>query len=160
MAFSKKTYVSGQTAITADNLNAIQDELIDLKNGGLDSYLDTYLKNRCKYYSVSNTLSAKTTGLKAGDPITITEPGIYLVIIYHEQNYGHDDSQMVEFIADSGCTILINGQVRTSGRNGGGCIALGVVSCPANVNIRGRCYVYSASSNGEAVIKTFAIKIN
>ena len=31
MAFSKKTYVSGQTAITADNLNAIQDELIDLK---------------------------------------------------------------------------------------------------------------------------------
>ena len=28
MAFSKKTYVSGQTAITADNLNAIQDELI------------------------------------------------------------------------------------------------------------------------------------
>ena len=28
MAFSKKTYTSGQTAITADNLNAIQDELI------------------------------------------------------------------------------------------------------------------------------------
>ena len=32
MAFSKKTYVSGQTAITADNLNAIQDELI--RGGG------------------------------------------------------------------------------------------------------------------------------
>ena len=28
MAFSKKTYTSGRTAITADNLNAIQDELI------------------------------------------------------------------------------------------------------------------------------------
>ena len=28
MSFSKKTYTSGQTAITADNLNAIQDELI------------------------------------------------------------------------------------------------------------------------------------
>ena len=59
MAFSKKTYTSGQTAITADNLNAIQDELIDLKNGGLDSYLDTYLKNRCKYYSVSDNISLK-----------------------------------------------------------------------------------------------------
>lgn len=160
MAFSKKTYTSGQTAITADNLNAIQDELINLKNGGLDNYLDTYLKNRCKYYSVSDNISASTTGYKYGSPLTIVEPGIYLVIIYHELNYGHDDSQMVEFQAGSGCTILINGQVRTSGRNGGGCIALGVVSCQPNVNITGRCYIYTASSTGKAVIKTFAIKIN
>lgn len=34
MAFSKKTYVSGQTAITADNLNAIQDELIRVGGAG------------------------------------------------------------------------------------------------------------------------------
>ena len=34
MAFSKKTYVSGQTAITADNLNAIQDELIRVGGSG------------------------------------------------------------------------------------------------------------------------------
>ncbi len=34
MAFSKKTYVSGQTAITADNLNAIQDELIRVGGTG------------------------------------------------------------------------------------------------------------------------------
>lgn len=34
MAFSKKTYTSGQTAITADNLNAIQDELIRLGGAG------------------------------------------------------------------------------------------------------------------------------
>lgn len=160
MAFSKKTYVSGQTAITADNLNAIQDELIDLKNGGLDSYLDTYLKNRCKYYSVSNTLSAETTGTKVGDPITITEPGIYLVIIYHELNYGHSNIQMVDFAISKEANTLISGQVRTTGESGGGCFALGVVSCPANVDIVGRCYVYSASSNGKAVIKTFAIKIN
>ena len=79
MAFSKKTYVSGQTAITADNLNAIQDELIDLKNGGLDNYFDTYLKNRCKYYSVSDNISASTTGTKYGSPLTIVEPGIYFV---------------------------------------------------------------------------------
>ena len=30
MAFAKRTYISGQTIITADNLNAIQDELIRL----------------------------------------------------------------------------------------------------------------------------------
>ena len=34
MAFSKKTYVSGQTAITADNLNAIQDKLIRVGGAG------------------------------------------------------------------------------------------------------------------------------
>ena len=34
MAFSKKTYTSGQTAITADNLNAIQDELIRVGGSG------------------------------------------------------------------------------------------------------------------------------
>ena len=34
MAFSKKTYISGQTAITADNLNAIQDELIRVGGSG------------------------------------------------------------------------------------------------------------------------------
>lgn len=34
MAFSKKTYTSGQTAITADNLNAIQDELIRVGGAG------------------------------------------------------------------------------------------------------------------------------
>lgn len=34
MAFSKKTYISGQTPITADNLNAIQDELIRVGGAG------------------------------------------------------------------------------------------------------------------------------
>lgn len=34
MAFSKKTYTSGQTPITAENLNAIQDELIRVGGSG------------------------------------------------------------------------------------------------------------------------------
>ena len=41
MAFSKKTYTSGQTAITADNLNAIQDELIRL--GEVSSSVADYI---------------------------------------------------------------------------------------------------------------------
>ena len=40
MAFSKKTYVSGQTAITADNLNAIQDELIRVGGAGTVPVVD------------------------------------------------------------------------------------------------------------------------
>lgn len=40
MAFSKKTYVSGQTAITADNLNAIQDELIRVGGSGTSPVAD------------------------------------------------------------------------------------------------------------------------
>ena len=42
MAFSKKTYTSGQTTITADNLNAIQDELIRVGGAGtlpVDDYI-------------------------------------------------------------------------------------------------------------------------
>ena len=84
---------------------------------------------------------------------------IYLVIIYHELNYGHSNIQMVDFAISKEANTLISGQVRTTGDSGGGCFALGVISCPANVDIVGRCYVYSASSNGKAVIKTFAIKM-
>lgn len=40
MAFSKKTYVSGQTPITADNLNAIQDELIRVGGSGTSPVTD------------------------------------------------------------------------------------------------------------------------
>ena len=40
MAFSKKTYTSGQTAITADNLNAIQDELIRVGGAGTSPVAD------------------------------------------------------------------------------------------------------------------------
>jgi hypothetical protein len=40
MSFSKKTYTSGQTPITADNLNAIQDELIRLGGAGTSPVSD------------------------------------------------------------------------------------------------------------------------
>lgn len=40
MAFSKKTYTSGQTPITADNLNAIQDELIRVGGAGTSPVVD------------------------------------------------------------------------------------------------------------------------
>ena len=40
MAFSKKTYTSGQTTITADNLNAIQDELVRLGGVGTSAVAD------------------------------------------------------------------------------------------------------------------------
>ena len=40
MAFSKKTYTSGQTTITADNLNAIQDELVRLGGAGTSAVVD------------------------------------------------------------------------------------------------------------------------
>lgn len=40
MAFSKKTYTSGQTTITADNLNAIQDELVRLGGAGTSAVAD------------------------------------------------------------------------------------------------------------------------
>lgn len=160
MAFSKKTYISGQTAITADNLNAIQDELIDLKNGGLDNYLDNYLKNRCKYYSVSDNISANTTGYKDGSPLTIVEPGIYLVIAYNNLTYGSTSSMIAELAAISGATALFSGYGRAPGESGGGAFSIGIFNCEANAKIRGKTYVYSAYNGGYQKLTVFAIRIN
>ena len=160
MAFSKKTYVSGQTAITADNLNAIQDELIDLKNGGLDNYLDTYLKNRCKYYSVSDKISADTTGNKNGSPLTIAEPGIYLVIAFDDLTYGSDSIVLAGLAAISGATALFSYSSRGTASNGGGVFSIGIYNCQANAKIRGETYVYSAQSGGYTRLSVFAIRLN
>ena len=160
MAFSKKTYVSGQTAITADNLNAIQDELIDLKNGGLDNYLDTYLKNRCKYYSVSDNISASTTGVKYGSPLTIAEPGIYLVIAFNDLTYGSDSIVLAGSSVISGATALFSYSSRGTGSAGGGVFSIGIYDCEANAKIRGNTYVYSAQSGGYTRVSVFAIRLN
>ena len=161
MAFSKKTYTSGQTAITADNLNAIQDELIDLKNGGLDNYLDTYLKNRCKYYSVSDNISASTTGYKYGSPLTIVDPGIYLVIAFNDLTYGNDSSIVLAGSeAISRATALFSYSGRGTASNGGGVFSIGIYNCEANAKIRGNTYVYSAQSGGYTRVSVFAIRLN
>ena len=160
MAFSKKTYTSGQTAITADNLNAIQDELIDLKNGGLDNYLDTYLKNRCKYYSVSDNISASTTGYKDGSPLTIVDPGIYLVIVFNDLTYSSNSIVLAGSSAISGATTLFSYGGRGTGSNGGGVFSIGIYSCKANAKIRGRTYVYSERSGGHTTLSVFAIRLN
>ena len=161
MAFSKKTYTSGQTAITADNLNAIQDELIDLKNGGLDNYLDTYLKNRCKYYSVSDNISASTTGYKNGSPLTIVEHGIYLVIVFNDLTYGDDSSiVLASSSAISGATSLFSYASRGTASNGGGVFSIGIYDCEANAKIIGNTYVYTTQSGGYTKLSVFAIRLN
>lgn len=160
MAFSKKTYTSGQTAITADNLNAIQDELIDLKNGGLDNYLDTYLKNRCKYYSVSDNISASTTGYKNGSPLTIVDPGIYLVIVFDDLTYSSNSIVLATSETISGATALFSYSSRGPGDSGGGVFSIGIYNCEANAKIRGTTYVYSAQSGGYTRLSVFAIRLN
>ena len=161
MAFLNKTYTSGQTAITADNLNAIQDELIDLKNGGLDNYLDTYLKNRCKYYSVSDKISADTTGDKNGSPLTIAEPGIYLVIAFNDLTYGNNSSIVLAASeAISRATALFSYASRGTASNGGGVFSIGIYDCQANAKIRGKTYIYSAQSGGYTRLSVFAIRLN
>ena len=160
MAFSKKTYTSGQTAITADNLNAIQDELIDLKNGGLDNYLDTYLKNRCKYYSVSDKIAASTTGYKNGSSLTIVDPGIYLVIVFNDLTYSSNSIVLSASETISGATALFSYSSRGTGNSGGGVFSIGIYDCEANAQIRGRTYVYSAQRGGYTNLSVLAIRLN
>lgn len=160
MAFSKKAYTSGQTAITADNLNAIQDELIDLKNGGLDNYLDTYLKNRCKYYSVSDNISASTTGYKDGSILTIVNPGIYLVIAFNDLSYGSDSIVLAGVKVISGAAVVFSNWARGPADAGGGVFSIGIFDCQANAQIRGSTHVYSAQSGGYTRLSVFAIRLN
>ena len=89
MAFSKKTYTSGQTAITADNLNAIQDELIRV--GGVVSSVADFIVEiggyqnttwtkynsgiaKCSGFITITPNSNKTAGIGYWDNFNITYP--------------------------------------------------------------------------------------
>lgn len=161
MSFTKRDYTSGQTAITADNLNAIQDELVGLKTGGLDGYLDTYLKNRCKYYSVSDKLSASSLGYLYGSALTITEPGIYLVIGFDDLDYSTNDIVNVGVRPkNDGATPLFQKDGRGTAYGGGGVFSINIYSCSANTTLNGYTYIYSPQSGKYTNLTVFAIRLN
>ena len=161
MSFTKKDYTSGQTTITADNLNAIQDELVDLKNGGLDSYLDTYLKDRCKYYSVSDKLSASSLGYAYGSTLTITEPGIYLVIVFNDLDYSSSDIVLAGVRShNDGATPLFQHDSRGTAYGGGGVFSINIYSCSANAKLGAYTYVYAPQSGKYTNLSVFAIRLN
>lgn len=146
MAFTKKTYIEGQTPITADNLNAIQDELIDIKNG--------------KYYSISDRLPADNSGKFYGSTLTIAEPGIYLVIAFNDLNYNTDSIVLAGLSAISGATALFSNDSRGTASSGGGVFSIGIYDCEANAQIKGRTYIYSPQSGKYSHLSVFAIRLN
>lgn len=161
MSFTKKDYTSGQTIITADNLNAIQDELVDLKNGGLDNYLDTYLKDRCKYYSITDKLSASSSGYVYGSTLTITEPGIYLVSGFDDLDYGTSDIVLAAVRAQNdAATPLFQKDGHGTAGAGGGVFSINIYSCSANAKLAAFTYIYSPQSGKYTNLSVFAIRLN
>lgn len=62
MALNKVTYVDGETVITAENLNDIQDSIIDLEQGGtitVDSALSSTSENPVQNKVINQALGAK-----------------------------------------------------------------------------------------------------
>lgn len=62
MALDKVTYVDGETVITAENLNDIQDAIIDLEQGGtitVDSALSSTSENPVQNKVINQALGAK-----------------------------------------------------------------------------------------------------
>ena len=59
MALSKRNYVDGETVITADNLNAIQDEIISHGNNKADKSATV---STVTYSSSNHTLSKTING--------------------------------------------------------------------------------------------------
>ena len=81
MAFSKKTYTSGQTAITADNLNDIQDELIRIGGVGTDPVADYVVEQGTSgiwtYRKWNSGLSECFGGLNVSPSSPNTEGSLY-----------------------------------------------------------------------------------
>ena len=67
MSFEKRTYVGGETPITAANLNAIQDELIRLDDEKYGVPPDTGIPKADLSQEVQTALEKAGTALQPGD---------------------------------------------------------------------------------------------
>lgn len=91
MALTKRTYVSRETAITAQNLNEIQDSIIDLEN----VQIPTSLKNP---YSIKITQGAATTTYDGSEEKTITVPMTTDVNANTKARHSHSNKSILDQI--------------------------------------------------------------
>lgn len=91
MALTKRTYVSRETAITAQNLNEIQDAIIGLEN----TQIPTSLKNP---YSIKITQGAATTTYDGSEEKTITVPTTTDVNANTTARHSHSNKSILDKI--------------------------------------------------------------
>lgn len=91
MALTKRTYVSRETAITAQNLNEIQDSIIDLEN----VQIPTSLKNP---YSIKITQGATITTYNGSEEKTITVPMTTDVNANIKARHSHSNKSILDQI--------------------------------------------------------------
>ena len=91
MALTKRTYVSRETAITAQNLNEIQDAIIGLEN----TQIPTSLKNP---YSIKITQGAATTTYDGSEEKTITVPTTTDVNANTAARHSHSNKSILDQI--------------------------------------------------------------
>lgn len=137
MAFTKKNYTSGQTIITADNLNNIQNEIINI-----DSNLDTTNNKiteinsditdlQSQITSVHNTCWA-TSGTVASQyqkevqPCSVTIPAdsksrLYLALGFADLSASNSNIMNCS-LGGENITVVIGTTTRTTALSGGGCM--------------------------------------
>lgn len=91
MALTKRTYVSRETTITAQNLNEIQDAIIGLEN----TQIPTSLKNP---YSIKITQGAATTTYDGSEEKTITVPTTTDVNANTKARHSHSNKSILDKI--------------------------------------------------------------
>ena len=91
MALTKRTYVSRETAITAQNLNEIQDAIIGLEN----TQIPTSLKHP---YSTKITQGAVTTTYDGSEEKTITVPTTTDVNANTAARHSHSNKSILDQI--------------------------------------------------------------
>lgn len=93
MALTKRTYVSRETSITAQNLNDIQDAIIDLEN----TQAPTSLKNP---YSMKVIQGAVTINYDGSEEKTITIPTTTDVSANTEARHSHSNKSILDQITE------------------------------------------------------------
>lgn len=90
MALTKRTYVSRETAITAQNLNEIQDAIIRLEN--------TQIPTSKNPYSIKITQGAATTTYDGSEEKTITVPTTTDVNANTTARHSHSNKSILDQI--------------------------------------------------------------
>lgn len=123
MAFAKKTYTEGQTVITAQNLNDIQDEIVSI-----DTTLPTMqsnitgLRNTCWVASKTTAAQYQTTTTVCSLTIPAdSQQRIYLALGFCDMSAGNSGIMNCN-LNGSDMTIVQNTCARTVGTSGGGCM--------------------------------------
>lgn len=148
MSLTKRDYTSGSTVITADNLNAIQDEVINNGSNITDlSSRITSVHNTC--WATSGTVAAQYQKDMSLCSVTIpadSKSRIYLALGHASLSISNSNIMNCSLSGEN-ITIVQRTDARTTASSGGGCMCWMIFrntpGVEANVSVSSYGYINS-----------------